>query len=172
MRTITQLVIHHSASSSGTVEEFRREHKARGWSDIGYHRVIGNGRGFEDGAIHEGRKDSVKGSAVYGNNTGKLHVCLVGNFESTDSGYTGPPTASQLSALGHLLQVWELKYHPKGERGHIVVGHKEITIPGHGTACPGDRMPLDEIRQWFNYLIHGDPSRRVTLDVYLKGHGH
>src|SRR5579863_9129173 len=37
------IVIHHSASDVGGAERFDRWHRAKGWDELGYHFVIGNG---------------------------------------------------------------------------------------------------------------------------------
>ncbi|MGV3723807.1 MAG: peptidoglycan recognition family protein [Actinomycetota bacterium] len=163
MRNIDTLVIHHSAGPSGNVNSFRAEHLERGFSDIGYHNVIGNGHGLPDGHIAAGRPADQEGAGVYGNNTGKLHVCLVGNFEKPDKGFTGPPTRKQIAALGHWL-------HTNGRRYGVtdfrkVVGHREITLRGHGTACPGSEMPLRQIRRWYQANI--GKSEPEPLDEYL-----
>ena len=50
-RMINKIIIHCSATPEGedlTVEQIRKDHKAQGWSDIGYHYVI-----YRDGSIHE-----------------------------------------------------------------------------------------------------------------------
>ena len=164
MRAIDTLVIHHSASPSGDVARFTEEHKARGFSTIGYHNVIGNGHGLPDGHIAEGRPHAQEGAGVYGNNRGKLHVCCVGNFERPDPGFTGAPSRAQFYSLGHWL-------HTNGRRYRItdfrqVVGHREITIPGHGTACPGTEMPLREVRLWFQAHL-GRETPAQSLDAFL-----
>jgi N-acetylmuramoyl-L-alanine amidase len=154
-RIIHTLCIHHSASSSGSVAEFRREHIARGFGDVGYHSVILNGHGGPDGRCDQGRPDSVKGCGVWGNNTGLLHVCLVGQFARSASGYT-PATTAQLGTLGEWLQ------HRSKTYGALrIVGHKEIALPSHQTLCPGD-LPLDKIRQW---LACGSPN---SLAAFLE----
>ena len=43
-RTISKVIVHVSDSAWGDVEAIRRWHIQRGWSDIGYHYVITNGR--------------------------------------------------------------------------------------------------------------------------------
>jgi hypothetical protein len=169
MRKITHLVIHHSATPSGSVAEFREEHVARGWSDIGYHFLIGNGKGSPEGEIKLGRPESKDGAGVWGNNQAKLHVVLVGNFEKGHSGYTGLPRRKQLGALGHWLLVKGKQYAREGRHPRIV-GHREIALPGHGTACPGNQMPLGHIRDWFDasieqYLGTGKPPQ--SLDRFL-----
>jgi hypothetical protein len=150
MRPITTLCIHHSAGSSGSVDEFRREHMAKGWNDIGYHSVIGNGLGMPDGKCEPGRPDAVKGSAVWGRNTGLLHVCLVGDFTQR------APTRAQLDTLGE----W-LRHRSKAYGATKAVGHKELALPGHGTLCPGD-LPLNKIRAWFS------SGATIPLSVYLE----
>jgi hypothetical protein len=138
-RVIHTLCIHHSAGPSGSVAEFRREHILRGFGDIGYHSVIGSGRGMPDGKCEQGRPDGVKGSAVWGRNTGLLSVCLVGNFELT------LPTPAQLASLGEWL------LHRSHTYGALtIVGHKEIALPQHGTLCPGRNFDLAAVRRWFD----------------------
>ena len=83
------IVLHLSASRFGDAATFRRWHvQDRGWSDIGYHRVILNGvrRAQDrydatlDGVIERGRADSVVGAhcAARGMNRLTLGVCCVG----------------------------------------------------------------------------------------------
>jgi hypothetical protein len=165
MRTIDTLVIHHSASRSGDVPTFRAEHIERlGARDIGYHNVIGNEHGLPDGHIAAGRPHDQEGAGVFGNNRGKLHVCLVGDFEKPDPGFTGPPSRAQFYALGHWLHVNGRRY---GVTNYCrVVGHREITIPGHGTDCPGTEMPLREIRLWYQANI-GRETPAQSLDAFL-----
>jgi hypothetical protein len=148
MRRIEMLVIHHSASGAGSVEVFRREHISKGWSDIAYHEVIGNGHGMPDGRIGQGRPHSKAGAGVYGANPGKLQVCLVGNFHAEDPGFTGEPTRKQWWSLGHWLAVNAVRF--KVFDADKMVGHKEVTLPGHGTVCPGSAFPLDDVREWFD----------------------
>src|SRR5438093_11294418 len=45
------IVIHHSASESGSMAVFDKEHRAKGWDGVGYHFVIGNGTNSRDGQI-------------------------------------------------------------------------------------------------------------------------
>ena len=154
MRKIDCLVIHHSASAAGDVHTFRAQHKAKGWVDVGYHEII-----LLDGTIQRGRPHEKVGSGVWGANSGKLHVCCIGQFAKNAPGYTGPPTERQYAALGHWLKT-NLGRYP----GSRVSGHKEEAKPGHGTLCPGD-MPLGLIRQWCR------SDMAVGLSEWLKAHG-
>lgn len=174
MRSVDTLVIHHSATPSGTVARFREEHRARGFDDIGYHDVIGNGKGIADGVIERGRPYERQGAGVFGNNKGKLHVCLVGNFHKPDSGYTGSPTERQYRSLGSWLLTRSMQFGPRvGKAYPHVVGHKEITVPGHATACPGSDFPLDEVRIWLKTMLPlyvKDGKVPEGLDRFLGAH--
>lgn len=148
-RPITHFVVHHSAGAGGNVAEFRRTHIARGFSDVGYHVLIGNGRGAGDGEIQYGRPTSKDGAGVYGNNHRKLHICCVGNFEREHSGYTGELSAAQWNALKVVIADLAAKFRRPDGSKPAVVGHREITLPGHGTLCPGNQFPLEELRRWY-----------------------
>src|SRR5437870_125474 len=56
-RAWKNIVLHHSATASGTVEGIDREHRQRKdaagqpWQGIGYHFVIGNSQGMADGLV-------------------------------------------------------------------------------------------------------------------------
>lgn len=166
-RKVTHLCIHHSASPGGTLAEITKEHKARGWKDIAYHALAGNGKGIKDGEIHPGRPESQDGAGVYGNNKNKLHICLIGNFASDHSGYTGEPSRKQLHALGHWLLVKGAQYNVPYTG---IVGHREIALKGHGTLCPGD-LNLSEIRYWYKGNIWQAKQGMIvqSLAEYLLG---
>lgn len=164
MRRIEQLIIHHSASRGGTIEEFTRLHIQRlSARTIGYHNVIGSGVGIPEGVIATGRPHAQVGAGVAEANTGKLQVCVIGNFERNDAGYTGPPTRKQMFALGHWLHVNGKRYGVTDHRK--VLGHREVALPGHATACPGSEMPLKQIRLWFQ--ANSAKVEPEPLDVYL-----
>jgi len=170
-RTVSQLIIHHTACGHGTVEAIRAEHKGRGWTDIGYHWIIGNGQGIPDGHIAAGRPEDLQGSGVKLNNRGKLQVVLIGNFEKGNPGYSGPPTKRQLSALGHWLLVNGKKYAVKGNYPAIL-GHKEAALPKFPTACPGNQLPLILIRLWYNRATQAEKAKKpfLSLDSFIEHH--
>jgi hypothetical protein len=147
MRAIRELVIHHSATRADDAESIKAAHIKRGYATIGYHEVITNGRGGPDGQIQRGRDHRLAGSAVKGANSGKLHVCLVGNFEQGDPGYTGRPTVEQLGSLGWWLLVNGNRYEMLDYRR--VKSHGEVALPKYPTACAGNQMPMRYIREWF-----------------------
>src|SRR5687768_8825904 len=45
------IVIHHSATPAGGAKTFDKMHKAKGWDELGYHFVIGNGTDTADGQV-------------------------------------------------------------------------------------------------------------------------
>lgn len=93
MRKINKIIIHCSASDFGNAQRIREWHLERGWSDIGYHYVINNGKVFkddkinqrvQDGFIEKGRDDSVAGAHTQGQNSNSIGICLIGNKYFTE----------------------------------------------------------------------------------------
>jgi len=151
--TVRYIVIHHSATRSGSVESFRHAHTRKpkpGFLDIGYHYVIGNGAGMPDGEVGEGRDVQYKGAAVKRNNTGKIHICLVGNLETDHEEFTGAATKQQLNSLGKLLVFLFDEY-----RDIAIVGHREVALNEYPTLCPGSSLDLDNIRLWADGAVPG-----------------
>jgi N-acetyl-anhydromuramyl-L-alanine amidase AmpD len=138
------IVLHHTATDSGSVESIHRTHLARKdadgnpWRGIGYHFVIGNGNGMPDGSIEPTfRWNEQIGGAHAGDSTYNeqgIGVCLIGNFE-TDS-----PSAAQMESLTRLLQTLSGRYRIPP---HNIKGHGEVK----STACPGRLFPLEQLTQ-------------------------
>jgi N-acetylmuramoyl-L-alanine amidase len=89
-----EVVVHHSASMHGNVEEVRRWHLARGFDDIGYHFVI-----TREGAIEKGRSLEYEGAHTRsrGKNRTSIGICVIG--DSTKE----PFTQNQFTALFNLV---------------------------------------------------------------------
>ena len=138
------LVIHHSATESGSVESIHEEHLKRRdtegnpWLGIGYHFVIGNGRGMTDGAVQatfrwkEQIHGAHSGSAVV--NARGIGICVIGNFENS------PPSIAQLKSLKTLVRFLAVRHRITPEK---LMGHADVKA----TACPGKHFPLNEVRQ-------------------------
>ncbi len=136
------VVIHHSATSAGSVESIHREHRSRRdrngqpWLGIGYHFVIGNGQGMADGEISASFRWREQ---LHGAHCGSLRhngrgigICLIGNFEEYE------PTAAQRESVMKLLRALTDRYDiPKAR----VLGHDQV----RATACPGRWFPLREV---------------------------
>lgn len=125
-RTITEIIIHCSATPEGrdyTVEDIRRWHKERGWSDIGYHYVI-----YRNGHIEPGRDVDIIGAHCVGHNTHSIGICYVGGVARDGKTAKDTRTLAQKAALLSLL-VDLHKLYPKA----IIVGHHDYD---KGKACP------------------------------------
>ncbi|MFT3788062.1 MAG: peptidoglycan recognition family protein [Tepidisphaeraceae bacterium] len=133
------IVIHHSASDTGSAAVFDREHKEKGWDELGYHFVIGNGTKSADGQIEVGPRWTKQKYGAHAktpderyNNFG-VGICLVGNFDASK------PTAKQTEALAKLVAWLMEEYDIPPSR---VIGHGD-TKPTH---CPGKLMNVAAIR--------------------------
>ena len=72
------ITLHCSAtrpSQIAGVKEIRSWHKAKGWSDIGYHFVV-----RRDGRVEKGRPITQTGAHVQGWNTNNVGICLEGGI--------------------------------------------------------------------------------------------
>jgi len=132
-RTWKHVVIHHSATSGGNAEQFDHQHRRRGWDELGYHFVIGNGDGAPDGQVQVGsRWRKQKWGAHCGGTPGNeynkygIGICLVGNFQNH------MPTAAQMASLDELLAYLMTTCDiPAGS----VIAHKDA--PNANTECCG-----------------------------------
>lgn len=71
--------MHCSATREGkwiTAQDIDAMHKKRGWSMIGYHRVI-----RLDGSTQQGRPFNRRGAHVKGNNINTIGICMVGGLD-------------------------------------------------------------------------------------------
>ena len=170
MRLVRTLVCHHSATATGNVETFRREHRARGYSDVGYHGVI-----LPDGVYERGRNEELVGAAVFGANTGLLHVCLVGQFDKGSPGFTGSPAREQLDTLGWWLLKYSWQYTDRFSRPPLeVAGHREKALPTHPTVCPGSEFPIEAVRRWFGHYValwRPGAAPELSLGAFVKRGG-
>lgn len=94
---VNKIVVHHSATNAvtTTVSSIKNGHLKKGYSDIGYHKVI-----LWNGEIKDGRSETSQGAHAKGANIGSLGVCLTGNFE------TESPSKEQKDSLVKLLTRW------------------------------------------------------------------
>jgi len=130
-RKITRIVVHSTATPEGkdyTVNDIRKMHKAKGYSDIGYHYVI-----YRDGTLHEGRNVNISGAHARGFNATSIGIVYVGGTSATEKDKNGNPkakdtrTAEQKATLLRLLKDLR-KMYPQAQ----IVGHRDL----NATACP------------------------------------
>lgn len=130
-RKVDEIILHYTATPEG--EEFsnaqiKQSHLARGFSDIGYHYVIGL-----NGEVRPGRAEAIAGAHCKGHNTRSIGVCYVGGCpQRTTPNWRNigkdTRTAAQRAALEKLVKEL-LKRYP----GATVHGHYEFDKK----PCPG-----------------------------------
>ncbi len=133
------IVIHHSDSDYGSAAIIDKWHRDRGFDELGYHFVIGNGTNTADGQIEVGQRWTKQKWGAHDNamdnrfNEHGIGICLVGNFNNTR------PTAAQRKSLIKLVVYLMETY--KIPPSHIL-GHGETKV----TQCPGRYLSASEIR--------------------------
>lgn len=138
--TPVQLTVHHSSQptqanfqGAASIRGIQAFHQGpeRGWTDIGYHYLVA-----PDGRIYEGRPNSAVG-AHSPNNTGKLGICNIGDFQNKET-----ITPAQRAALVNLLAYLAGKYKIATSK---IKGHRDF----QGTDCPGQHLydQLPQIRK-------------------------
>lgn len=134
------IVIHHSASDSGSAATFDQWHRQRGWDELGYHFVIDNGEGLPDGRVEVGgrwykQKQGAHAKSPSGEyNDRGIGICLVGNFEKT------APTADQWQSLVRLVAYLAREYDIPESR---IIAHHDVNSQ---TLCPGKNLNLEQLR--------------------------
>ena len=122
---IRKIIIHCSATREGqdiSADEIRGWHKAKGWSDIGYHYIISL-----DGTIAKGREDNIPGAHCRGHNGNSLGICYIGGVERDAKTPKDTRTDEQKESLETLLTVLKIQ-HPESK----VHGHRDFSPK----ACP------------------------------------
>jgi hypothetical protein len=140
---IVDFVVHHSAGPLGqTIAQIDAFERSRTPPDIfmPYTWLIRLNDGGGAASIYSGRPVDVESAATYGDNMTSVAVCMIGDFQSDDAGYTGPPPQPMIDAL-IALRVYAQAIIPSLSR---TIGHRDIDPD----ACPGDRLYalLPEIR--------------------------
>ncbi len=146
----TCMVIHHSAGEKGSPEGIDQYHRDRGWDEMGYHFLIGNGNGYPDGAVYVGTRwlkqkhgAHCKVPGNYYNEHG-IGICLVGDLDEH------PPTELQMQSLAQLVAFLEARCDIGPDR---VLTHGGITGK---TECPGRHFSINDL------------FRRMDLPAYAS----
>ena len=124
-RTINEIIIHCTATPEGrecSVEEIRRWHIQRGFTDIGYHYVI-----HLDGRIENGRDVDIAGAHCTGHNTHSIGVVYVGGCAKDGKTPKDTRTEAQKAAIADLL-IDLRKLYPRA----AIHGHRDFAPK----ACP------------------------------------
>lgn len=140
------IVIHHSATPSGSAAVFDKMHRAKGWDELGYHFVIGNGTDSGNGQIEVGPRWPKQKWGAHAKtpdnrfNDYGIGICLVGNFDIER------PTSQQLQSLAKLTAYLMRAYHISASN---VLGHRD-TKP---TDCPGRNMNIALVRRMASQML-------------------
>jgi N-acetylmuramoyl-L-alanine amidase len=130
-RNVDEIIIHYTATPDG--EEFsnaqiKASHLARGFSDIGYHWVVGL-----NGEIRKGRDEGIAGAHCTGHNTRSIGICYVGGCPPRSvNGWRDigkdTRTPAQKAALIKLIREVKARYPNASVHGHNEFANKP---------CPG-----------------------------------
>jgi N-acetylmuramoyl-L-alanine amidase len=161
------IVLHQSAKATGNYDEIDREHrKILGYDGCGYHFVIGNGSGSDDGQIEVSQRWNSQKQGAHCRNA-KSHdadeygigIVLVGNFEEQ------PPTPRQIAAAQALIAYLSQRYQiaPAGVRTHA---HLAATP----TVCPGKYFPSEAMLMLSKEALGQGPVRTTTWKVAKRDH--
>lgn len=115
MRTINSIIIHCTATkplAHINVNDVRRWHRERGFSDIGYHYLI-----LVDGTVEAGRPLSAIGAHCKGHNAHSIGICYVGGLN--DKGKPADTrTPAQCEAMRTLLTSLKHRFPDATIHGH------------------------------------------------------
>ena len=126
MRPINKIVLHSTYTPAGRehdVEDIRAWHKAKGWSDIGYHYLI-----KIDGTIEMGRSLKNIGAHARGHNQGSIGVVYVGGMSASGRTPEDTRTPNQIESMNRLVDSLNVVFG-----GNLtVIGHNEVS----SKSCP------------------------------------
>jgi hypothetical protein len=136
------VVLHHSANPEGNYDQIDGEHrKILGYDGCGYHFVIGNGTGSEDGQIEVSQRWVNQKHGVHCRNAKNaqadeygIGICLVGDLDKE------PPTPRQLAAARALISYLQSRYAIEQRN---VETHSHLAAKP--TVCPGRYFSTDDL---------------------------
>ena len=121
MRPIENIVIHCADTPKDAyfdIDDIRKWHIKRGFSDVGYHYVV-----LLDGTIQLGRPLEQQGAHVRSNNRNSIGICYIGG----KGGDTR--TVQQKASIVHLVSTLKRTF-----KNAEVLGHRDFK--GVTKACP------------------------------------
>ena len=112
-------------------ELIREWHLARGWKDIGYHRVI-----KRNGIIENGRDFETVGAHVAGYNSDSIGICLVGGIDKNGTPEDNFTPEQHTALMAEIIRIRKL--------------YPDIMICGHRDLDPNKACPSFDVREWLN----------------------
>lgn len=124
-RKITEIIVHCSATPEGkdyTVDDIRRWHKQRGYSDVGYHYIV-----YRNGQLVQGRDVNIIGAHASGHNAHSIGICYIGGMSADN---TRPEDTRTLRQKGRLLSLLVdlRKLYPNAR----IIGHRDLSEDKNG----------------------------------------
>lgn len=134
-RKITEIIVHCSATPEGkdyTVDDIRRWHKQRGYSDVGYHYIV-----YRNGILAQGRDVNIIGAHASGHNAHSIGICYIGGMNAENTRPEDTRTLRQKARLLSLL-VDLRKLYPNAR----IIGHRDLSEDknGNGIIEPSEWM--------------------------------
>lgn len=150
-------VIHHTGTGttpqtySNTIARYHVENN--GWPGIGYHFVV-----YPHKVRYVGSLDTERAN-VWGRNAEVIGISLVGDFSKE------PPASSTLDLCKRLCNVLD------SYLGRLLprVGHRDASLPGHGTECPGESAYGPD--GWLQRIQPDAPGQPDDEDEYAEVRG-
>lgn len=156
-RTVDLIVIHCSATKASddyTEEELKRDHRARGFSNIGYHRYI-----KKDGTVIHGRSFDMVGAHVAGHNSHSIGICYEGGLDerSTKTKTIAQDTRTDAQREALIVCINEALAYADFKVKRIC-GHRDLSpdLDGDGVVEPNEWVkvcPCFEASTEYNYLL-------------------
>jgi hypothetical protein len=150
------IVIHHSATPTGGAAAFDRMHRQKGWDELGYHFVIGNGSDTRDGAVEVGSRWPKQKHGAHAKtpdnefNKFGIGICLVGNFDNDRLSAAQRQSLAKL--VGYLMKTYNIS-------ASNVIAHGDTKA----TDCPGRNVHIAEVRRWAAQYVADSGGRNETL---------
>ena len=135
---IRQVILHHTYRPTteqykglATIQGIWQYHtKTCGWSDIGYHLLVG-----PEGAIWLGRPIDREGAHTKGQNGDSIGISMIGDFDDEKLGEK--QRVATTAGLRALLERYELS-------ANAINFHRDYSRK----TCPGSKINKQEVRQW------------------------
>ncbi|MDD5504328.1 MAG: N-acetylmuramoyl-L-alanine amidase [Candidatus Omnitrophica bacterium] len=132
------IIIHHTATDTGSALLLDKSHKNKGWAGLGYHFVINNNtEGKPDGHLESSlrwlRQENGAHCKASGMNEKGIGIAIVGNFSNV---YV---SRKQLITLVYTVNVLKKYYNIPNSN---IMGHRDVC--GANTECPGTHFPWQE----------------------------
>jgi len=153
------VIVHHSAADKGSPQGIDAYHRQRGWDELGYHFVIGNGVDYPDGQVYVGSRWPKQKYGAHTrisknddnrfNLTG-IGICLIGDFEHHR------PTQKQMASLARLVTFLCRETHISLSQ---VVEHRDVDPH---TRCAGRYFNLDQLKPMVAGRMRSGPVHAST----------